>query len=158
MKKATEEDSLLLKVKAAVANGRWSDPELPRFSPLKEKLSAINRLILRGHRLVIPSKLRKRTIDIAHHLHQGIVKTKQLIREKVWFSGIDQLVEETLHSCIPCQASNPKHTHREPIRTTPRPAAPWTEISVDFEVEVFGCIHNSQHLSFSLGVSLFYIC
>ena len=35
---------------------------------------------------------------------------------------------------IPCQASNPKHTHRESIRTTPLPAAPWTEISVDFAV------------------------
>ena len=41
-------------------------------------------------------------------------------------------MEETVHSCIPCQASNPKHTHHEPIRTTPLPAAPWSEISVDF--------------------------
>ena len=50
----------------------------------------------------------------------------------MWFPGIDKLVKETVHSNIPCQASNPKHTHREPIRTTSLPAAPWTEISVDF--------------------------
>ena len=81
---------------------------------------------------MIPPKLRKRTIDIAHHPHQGIVKTKQLIREKVRLSGIEKLVEETVHSCIPCQASNPKHTHREPIHTMSLPAAPWTEISVNF--------------------------
>ena len=123
-KKATEEDSLLQKVKAAVANGRWNDLQLSNFSPFKEELSVINGLILRGHCLVIPSKLRKRTIDIAHHSHQGIVKTKQLIREKVWFLGIDKLMEETVYSCIPCQASNPKHTHREHIHTTPLPAAP----------------------------------
>ena len=111
VKKATEEDSLLQKVKAAVANGRWNDPQLSNFSPFKEELSVINGLIFRGHRLVIPSKLRKRTIDIAHHSHQDIVKTKQLIREKVWFPGIDKLVEETVQSWIPNQTSNPKHTH-----------------------------------------------
>ena len=68
VKKATEEDSLLQKLKAAVANGRWNDPQL--------KLFVINGLIRRGHRLVVPSKLRKRMIDRAHHSHQGIVKTK----------------------------------------------------------------------------------
>ena len=82
VKKATEEDSLLQKVKAAVANGRWNDPQLSNLSPFKEELSVISGLILRGHRLVIPSKLRKRTINIAHHSHQGIVKTKQRIRER----------------------------------------------------------------------------
>ena len=129
VKKAREVDSLLQKVKAVVANGRWNDPQLSNFSPFKEKLSVI---ILLGHRLTTPSKLRKRTIDRAHHSHQGIVKTKQLIRENVWFPGIDKLVEETVHCCLPCQASNPKHTHREPIRNTPLPAVPWTDISVDF--------------------------
>ena len=74
VKKATEEDSLLQKVKAAVANGCWNDPQLSNFSPFKEELSVINGLIL----FVIPSKLRKRMIDIAYHSHQGIVKTKQL--------------------------------------------------------------------------------
>ena len=53
-KKATEEDSLLQKVKAAVANGRRNDPQLSNFSSFKEELSVINGLILRGHRLVIP--------------------------------------------------------------------------------------------------------
>ena len=89
VKKATEEDSLLQKVKVAVANGRWNDPLLLNFSLFKEELSVNNGFILRGHRFAIPSKLRKRTIDIAHHSHQGIVKTKQLIREKMWFPGID---------------------------------------------------------------------
>ena len=131
-KRATEEDSLLQKVKAAVSNGRWKDSQLSNFSPFKEELFVINGLILQGHRFVIPYKLKQRTIDIAHHSHQGIVKIKQLIRENVWFPGIDKLVEETVHSCIPCQALNPKHTHREAIRSTPVPATPWTEIFVDF--------------------------
>ena len=47
VKEATEEDSLLQKVKAAVANGRWNDPQLSNFSPFKEELSVINGFILR---------------------------------------------------------------------------------------------------------------
>ena len=131
VKKATEKESLLQKMKDTVANVRWNDPQLPNFSPFKEELSVINGLILRVHRLVIPSKLRKITINIAHHSHYSIVKTKQLIREKGWFTEIDNLVEETVHSYIPCQASNPKDAHHEPICTMPLPAAQWTEISVD---------------------------
>ena len=69
VKKVIEEDSLLQKVKAAVENGRWNDLDLSNLSPFKEELSVINGLILRGHSLVIPSKLRKRTIDVAHHSH-----------------------------------------------------------------------------------------
>ena len=40
-------------------------------------------LILKQIRIVIPQDLRKQTIDLAHEVHQGIVKTKQVMRTKV---------------------------------------------------------------------------
>ena len=42
--------------------------------------------------------------------------------------------------CIPCQASVPE-TKREPLKMSPLPTAPWTEISVDFEE-----LPNGQYL------------
>ena len=45
---------------------------------------------VRGTRLVIPIKLRKQVLDLAHEGHQGIVKTKQRLRTKVWWPGIDR--------------------------------------------------------------------
>ena len=81
-------------------------------------------LILRAHRLVIPYELRRRVINIAHQSHQGIVKTKQLLREKVWFPGIDKLVEATVKSCIPCQASYQGQQRREPLMSKPLPSSP----------------------------------
>lgn len=42
-------------------------------------------ILLRGSRLVIPSSLQRKIVNIAHEGHQGIVKTKQLLREKIWF-------------------------------------------------------------------------
>ena len=60
------------------------------------------------------------------------MKTKQLIREKVWFPGIDKQVEEVVRSCIPCQALFTGPAPREPLCPTPLPPAPWTNIAIDF--------------------------
>lgn len=43
-------------------------------------------------------------IDIAHVGNMGIVKTKVLAREKVWFPKISRLVEES--EILPCLSSN----------------------------------------------------
>ena len=61
-----------------------------------------------------------------------MVKTKQLIRDKVWFPGIDNLVEEKVKNCLSCQASTVKSPAPEPLRITPLPTAPWSEVAVDF--------------------------
>ena len=84
-------------------------------------------MILRDHRLIIPDSLRKKVIEIAHASHQGIVKTKQLIREKVWFPGADKKVE----SCILCLACVPSTAQREPLSMTTLPSGPWMEAAVD---------------------------
>jgi hypothetical protein len=58
-------------------------------------------MLLKDTRIVIPHSLTEKIIDIAHPGHQGIVKTKALLREKVWFPGIDKAVERKgnkLHS------------------------------------------------------------
>jgi len=53
------------------------------------------------------------------------------LHEKVWFSNIDKLVEKKIKSCIACLNSTPEWK-REPLQMSQLPAAPWTEISVDF--------------------------
>ena len=133
VRNSTLDNSILQKVMTAIQTGKWWDePDLSPFSKFKEEFAIYDGVVLRGHRLVIPSQLQNRVIDIAHHTHQGIVKTKQLIREKVWFPGIDKMVEETVRACIPCQAPYPGSNKREPICQTPLPSKPWSEIALDF--------------------------
>lgn len=48
-------------------------------------------VLLRGTKLVLPTSLRQKAVDLAHTGHSGIVKTKQLIREKVCFHTQDTL-------------------------------------------------------------------
>ena len=44
-----------------------------------------NNVILCGNRIVIPTSLQNRAMVLAHKGHQGIVKTKKLLREKYGF-------------------------------------------------------------------------
>jgi hypothetical protein len=81
-------------------------------------------ILLHDNRIVIPKDLQMSVIDIAHEGHQGIVRTKQLLREKIYFPGIDKLVEKTCKSCIPCLASTPK-TEFEPLRMSELPDSVW---------------------------------
>ena len=54
---------------------------------------------------MVPKALCKNAVEIAHEGHLSIVKTKGLMRKKVWFPGIDKLVENKTKSCIACQAT-----------------------------------------------------
>ena len=85
---------------------------------------------MRGPRIIIPSKLRKQTLNLAHEGHQGIVKTKARLREKVWWPGIDRDAELLVKSCKPCQLVGPL-PKAEPIKPTPLPNGPWQDLCAD---------------------------
>ena len=88
-------------------------------------------LVLRDYQVVIPSTLQQRTVELEHKGHQGMSKTKALLRTKVWFAGVDAAVEEAVRSCIPCQA-NTTCKSKEPLIMSVLPRGPWLEVSIDF--------------------------
>ena len=79
----TKEDPTLQSLIKAIETDRWTDSEILDYKRLKDELLVHSGVVLRGNRIVVPSKLRERAVDLAHVGHQGIVKTKSLIREKV---------------------------------------------------------------------------
>ena len=133
IKSETKEDSVLQSLIKAIETDRWMNPEVQDYKKVKEELLVHNGVVLRGKRIVVPSKLRDQAVQLAHVGHQGIVKTKQLIREKVWFPGIDQMVKDRIDNCLACQAVTPSKSSRiEPLQMTPLPSGPWKKLAVDF--------------------------
>lgn len=59
-----------------------------------------------------------------------MVKTKQLLRTKVWFPKMDNLCTETIQACVPCQACD-ERSHQEPLSMTKLPERPWAEVAID---------------------------
>ena len=89
-------------------------------------------LILRGLRIVLPQSLRSSAVKLAHEGHQGICKTKSLLRAKIWFPGIDAMVEEEVRLCRECQINGEK-VRPEPLRMTQMPDNPWEYLRADFK-------------------------
>ena len=106
--------------------------ELKLFKQVKDELTVNNEtnIILRDSRIVVPTVLRHKAISIAHESHQGLVKTKQLLREKVWFPGIDQDVKRAIDGCVACQANGPDN-RPDPLQMLPLPPAPWHTVHMD---------------------------
>ena len=90
-----------------------------------------NGVLLRNHQIIIPEKLQDQVLKLSHIGHQGIVKTKELLRSKVWFPGINKKVEEMIKMCNECQCNMTKQNF-EPISPSILPHEPWQELSVDF--------------------------
>ena len=132
---ATSTDEVLKKLSEVILSQSWHniDKDILRYKNVKDELSISNGVILRGGRLVIPGKLQEKAVNLAHTGHQGIVKTKRLLRETIWFPGIDQMVEELVSKCIACQATNhsPKPA-TPPLQMSQLPSGPWKELSMDF--------------------------
>ena len=73
--------------------------ELQLFSRIKDELTVSQDadVILLGNHIVMPDSLHQRAISIAHESHQGLVKTKKLLHEKIWFPKIDHDVREMIN-------------------------------------------------------------
>ncbi|XP_064637161.1 uncharacterized protein K02A2.6-like [Lineus longissimus] len=131
----TNADPVLQKVKKSIETGNWPkrDDTMRPFYLQRDQFAVHNGAMMTCSRLVIPKTLQKRAVELAHVGHQGIVKTKSLLREKIWFPGIDALVEEEVRQCLPCQAASSRGAEKpEPLKMTPLPKSAWKETSIDF--------------------------
>ena len=82
---ATARDPMLQAVMSAVKSAPpdVSLTQLSRYEQVKEQLTCTDTVLLKSDRLVVPSMLQERILDIVHEGHLGIVKMKALLGEKV---------------------------------------------------------------------------
>ena len=130
VEEASADDEELSAVRQCINGKPWDQLVYKRFLPCSGELCTIGKLILRGTRIFIPKKLRPRVLSIAHEGHLGIVGTKQKLRSKVWWSGMEKDAEKHCKTCSGCQLVS-RPTPPEPIRTTPLPTGPWRDLAVD---------------------------
>ena len=70
----------------------WSDAPSP-YRLLRDEITVVGRLVMRGMRIVSPVSLRKRVLELAHEGHQGILKTKGSSPKQsrtVWWKDIER--------------------------------------------------------------------
>ena len=134
IEEATAKDETLQEVIQSFRQTHWNcnNVQLKPYERLHDELSITESgVVLRGHRIVMPSVLREKTLKIAHHGHQGMVKMKELLRTKVWWPNIDKQVEEFIKACLPCQATGLAKPPT-PLCITETLSSPWTHLHMDF--------------------------
>ena len=94
----TKSDETLLRVMKFVTSGHWShDPRYHIYRQVQDQLSINNDLLLKHNCIAIPSAVQQQVLQLAHSQHQGISKTKALLREKVWWPAINRDVEQLIN-------------------------------------------------------------
>lgn len=125
--------------------GRWYQMKdlLPESGVNLEELTAIrsvsdelavhsDNVLLRNNRIVLPQTLRKRAVQASHEGHQGMAKTKAYLRSKVWFPGMDALVENSVKNCASCKLLAPEPRAMELLKMSELPGSAWENLSMDF--------------------------
>lgn len=130
VREATEKNDELQNVIKALQTGNWSS-DLIKYRAFETELNVESGILTRNQRMVIPENLRERILHCAHQGHPGAVTTKNLLRERVWWLGMDRHVEDYLKRCLGCatvQRDNPP----EALIRTRLPESPWDAVAIDF--------------------------
>ena len=141
----TLKDPLLSFVKLCLSKrflNREEKAKLGVFYNLRDELALTREgLLLRDRRIVLPHSLHKVAVEIAHEGHLGIVKTKALLRSKVWFAGLNQLVENKVGGYMICQCCTSNKGLKNPVSMARMSDKVWDEISIDF----FGPLPSGEY-------------
>ena len=115
--------------------------KLAPYQHILKELTATDNLILRGTCILIPPVLQHQAAKLAHEGHQGLVKTKQYARSRIWFPGMDKNITAAVEECLQCQAAT-NTTQAEPLKMTQLPDGPWEHVRAD----LFGPLPSKEHV------------
>ena len=144
MKRIVEEnrtDQALILLREMITHG-WpeqksqTDPLIRQYWDFREELNVIDDIVLRNERIIIPVALQKEVLERLHVSHQGMVRTKQLAKDLVFWPGMNHEIEEVIAKCGTCQKYRnyqQKESLKEPVQT---PEQPWSTLAADlFELD-----------------------
>lgn len=101
------------------------------FYKVRKDMTKVDGMLLRGKH-VVPEKMRRKTMDLAHDSHPDMVQTQQLLRQMYWWPGLDNDVKETVRGCMICQTTDKSaKTFAAPLQPVSLPPAAWLKLGID---------------------------
>ena len=100
----------------------------------RDELAMEAGVLFKGRQIVIPESMREDILTQLHIGHQGIEKTRRLVRESVYWPNISKDIEQICKPCEACQKYQDGNK-REPLIPHAVPARPWQFSASDlFEI------------------------
>ena len=137
---ATENDTSLAKVIKATMDGwpndiKESPPEIRAYYTYREEITYYEGILYKGDKLIVPQSLQSEMLSRIHEAHLGIVKSKQLARDLLFWPGMTSQIEEMIKQCPTCQM-NRKAQPAEPLISHYIPDQPFAKVATDlFELQ-----------------------
>src|SRR5277367_2683252 len=116
-----------------------SEENLKPYFRKRTELTLDQGILFWGCRAVIPATLQARILTQLHEGHPGIVRTKSLAREHVWWPNIDSDIERMTKSCTSCVQASPSPP-KAPLHPWQHPQRPYQRVHIDFAGPFLG--HN----------------
>ena len=116
---------------------KWQVGKFKPFKVIRDELFVYEGVVLRRNRIVVPSSLQKKILKLSHETHQGIVKTKQFLRSRFFWPGMDSAAEAMIQNCRACVLNQPLNKYT-PLRPSSLPRGPWVKGEVDIVGPVNG--------------------
>ena len=106
IKEAQDEDPIYKEIKDYCLEG-WPDKfdlhdALKPYWSDRGELSAVQGILLKSSRIVIPSSLRLEILYKLHEGHQGITKCKERAKSSVWWPGSSCYIQDVVENCKIC--------------------------------------------------------
>ncbi len=137
---ATNTDTELVKLREQIVNG-WLEERsqvqaiVKPYWDYREELTVYDGILFKGERVLIPKSMRTEILRLIHSSHQGIVKSKQMARDILFWNGMNKQIEEVVSKCSICQTMR-HQLQKEPMMSTEIPSFPWEQASSDLcEIE-----------------------
>ena len=97
-----------------------------------DELSLQDGMVMRGERIVIPTKLRVDVIEAAYVGHPDKDRMLKQLRTSTWWPGMTANVNVYERSCTGCSASGASNAI-PPMKTRDIPDRPWQHLSADYK-------------------------
>ena len=133
----TRKDPILAKVLHFVTNGwpsTWPHNQdknkVRTYLNAQTEITSKDGVLLRDSRVIIPTALRARVLNMLHLTHIGIVRMKSLARMHMWWPNIEVDIAAHCKDCTACAETGPNQP--ENLSAWPVPDGPWQRIHIDF--------------------------
>ena len=135
---ATQSDDELAILRHTIMQGwpkniKQVPPEIQPYWTFREELTIEDGLILKGTRIVIPTKQRQAILKQLHKGHLGLNKCKLRAKETVYWPGLNNELENLVLNCELCLKYSTAKRKLEPSLALGQevPLYPWTKLATD---------------------------
>ena len=122
-----------LQILTEAIRDEWKKPiykrNLTAWCRFRDELTKLEDVIIKNGALIIPGSLRQDILAKAHSTHQGIVRTKQYLRNAVYWPGMSSEIEEMCKEYRICRQLLLQE--KLPMSPVEQPKGPWIQIGID---------------------------